>query len=298
MRTGEPCSRYLSCPVCGGSLADADGSARCAEGHSFDYARSGYLNLGRATAGRPRAADTAAMVQARTEFLAAGHYEPIAGAVAAAAVDAASGRAPATGAVAAGPTTQVLAEIGSGTGHYLDAVARDLGEQGRRPECAIGFDLSKPAAAGASRRHPDLKFVVADVEAQIPLRDSVADLVLSVFAPRPAAELGRVVRAGGELVVAFASPRHLERLRERLQLLGVGENKLERLGERLRPWFDLIAAAPLEYEVELTAEDARRLALMGPNAWHGVDPEALVGGLTDTVSVVVARFRARRAPSG
>jgi SAM-dependent methyltransferase len=262
-----------------------DGSARCQRGHSFDYARSGYLNLTRATGARPRSGDTAEMVEARAEFLATGHYRPIADAVVAAVA-------------AADRPAGALAEIGSGTGYYLDAAARARREREQGLACAVGIDLSKPAAALAARRHRDLEFVVADAEVRIPLRDSAAAVALSVFSPRPGAELGRVVRLGGELIVALAGPRHLERLRERLDLIGIHEDKLERLAERLEPWFDLVSTAPVEYELRLGAEDARRLALMGPNAWHGFDPTALEGEHTDLASVVVARFQRSEALAG
>jgi SAM-dependent methyltransferase len=273
-----PCTAYLSCPVCGGSLTGSEGVARCAAGHAFDYARSGYLNL--APQGRGRVGDTAAMVQARDELLGTGHYEGVAaGVIAAAQAD--------------GATASVVAEIGSGTGYYLDAVVSALRKSAPEPKCGFGFDLSKPATALASRRHPGLRFAVADAEVAIPLVDSVADLVLSVFSPRPAAELGRVTRPGGELVVACAGPRHLERLRQRLSLMSVQEDKLERLSARLAPWFDPVAAIAIEYEVEFAAEDARRLVQMGPNAWHDVDDASLTGPVADLVSVTIARFRRR-----
>ena len=71
---------YLRCPLCGGALARAGGAVRCASGHSFDVARQGYVDL---TGAGPRASgDSAAMVAAREAFLAAGHFEPIAAAVA------------------------------------------------------------------------------------------------------------------------------------------------------------------------------------------------------------------------
>ena len=54
----------LRCPVCGEALAEADGSLRCAAGHSFDIARQGYANL------VPGRADTPEMVEARDAFLA------------------------------------------------------------------------------------------------------------------------------------------------------------------------------------------------------------------------------------
>jgi 23S rRNA (guanine745-N1)-methyltransferase len=261
----------LCCPICAGALVDVDRSARCADGHNFDYARSGYLNLTVAT-GPTRIGDTAAMVTARDEFLAAGHYGAIADAVAAAVASAGGGP---------------LIELGSGTGYYLAAALSD----GDGAPSAFGFDLSKPAAGHAARRHPGIQFVVADVEAGVPLAAASVNTAISVFSPRPAAELGRVVRPGGELVVALAGPRHLERLRERLTLMRVHDDKLARLGERLAPWFSLVGAETVEYEIELGPEDARRLVLMGPNAWHKVELGALEEGHADLVSVIVARYR-------
>jgi 23S rRNA (guanine745-N1)-methyltransferase len=298
MENPRACTSLLACPVCGRALADAGrddsgrgGSARCSEGHSFDYARSGYLNLSRRS-GRGRAGDTAEMVRARTGFLATGHYGPVAEAVAGTASEA---MADGVGAQAgeSPPGAPLVAEIGCGTAYHLATVVRTLTEEARAPNCAYGFDLSKPAVDRAARDHPDLRFAVADVEVAVPLLDSSADLVLSAFAPRPAAELGRVTKPGGSLVAAFAGPRHLERLRARLDLLAVGEDKLERLTERLDPWFELLTTTPVDYDLELTAAEADRLILMGPNAWHRSNRTALDGPLTDLVSIAIARFRRR-----
>ncbi|MDP9135674.1 MAG: 23S rRNA methyltransferase, partial [Actinomycetota bacterium] len=63
----------LRCPHCGGALELDGGTGRCAAGHSFDVARQGYLNLLPGDA-RTGTADTATMVRARAQFLAAGHY--------------------------------------------------------------------------------------------------------------------------------------------------------------------------------------------------------------------------------
>jgi 23S rRNA (guanine745-N1)-methyltransferase len=218
------------------------------------------------------------MVAARDEFLAAGHYRPIADAVAVAVAGAGGGP---------------LIEIGSGTGYYLAAAAERLGQGGDEAR-AFGFDLSKSAADHAARRHPAIRFVVADVEAAIPLPEASVSTAISVFSPRPAAELGRAVRPGGELVVALAGPRHLERLRDLLWLMSIHDDKLGRLSERLAPWFSPVQTEAVEYEIELGAEDARRLVLMGPNAWHGVDLGALGEKHDDLVSVIVARYRRDR----
>lgn len=135
--------------------------------------------------------------------------------------------------------------------------------------------------------------MVADVEAGVPLLDASVALCLSVFAPRPAAELGRVIRPGGTLLVALAGPSHLERLRERAGLIAVGADKLERLGERLAPWFEPAGSAAVEFALRLSEADARDLVLMGPSARHQPDLAALAGGLEDRASVTLASYRRR-----
>ena len=61
----------LSCPICGNPLQTENRSLRCANRHSFDLAKSGYVNLlpGGGTHG-----DNDQMVKARTAFLSKGCY--------------------------------------------------------------------------------------------------------------------------------------------------------------------------------------------------------------------------------
>src|SRR5262245_55462167 len=94
---------YLRCPVCEQTLERAERSLRCPRRHSFNLARQGYADL---SAGRlPHVGDTAAMVADRADFLAAGHYDFIAAALA----DAAR-------------TDGLVVDAGTGTGYYLDRV--------------------------------------------------------------------------------------------------------------------------------------------------------------------------------
>ncbi len=267
----------LSCPVCRHPLARDGSRVHCREAHSFDIARAGYVNLTLGDGGRRRVGDTAEMVKARAGFLDAGHLDPVCDAVAAA--------------VAAGhPGRGCLAELGSGTGAHLRAAHDRLAQTAPGPPPAWGFDLSKAAASSSARRHRDLGFVVADVESQIPLLDASAGAVMAAFAPRPAAECARVLAPGGCLVAAFATPRHLERLRRRWNLLSVGEGKLEALSKRLEPWFTAGETQTVEYEIALAPADAERLVAMGPNARHGGLAEPPTETTRERISVTVARF--------
>ena len=267
---------YLACPHCGLGLApDPDGGAlHCPSRHSFDIARQGYASLlpGDAHTGT---GDTAAMVAARDAFLGAGHYAPIAAALA----DAAPAGA------------RCVVDLGAGTGHYLAAVLDAL------PEAhGIALDISKFALRRAARAHPRAGAVVCDAWRPLPLRDGVADLVLNVFAPRNGPEIQRVLRPGGTLLVVSPTPRHLAELVGALGLLGVDDRKPERLAATLGPYLEPAGGSEHTFPLLLDHASVRTVVGMGPSAWH-TDQDALTGriaALPDpvpvTASVTLSRF--------
>lgn len=67
----------LACPECGHALHASDRSLRCANGHSFDLARQGYVGL-LTGASTKMTGDTPAMLDARAAFQRTGHFAPIA----------------------------------------------------------------------------------------------------------------------------------------------------------------------------------------------------------------------------
>ena len=131
----------LLCPVCRQGLRFTGGARTlvCGAGHSFDAARQGYFNflVGKGTVFE---ADSADMVAARFDFLSAGHYQPLADAVAGLA----------TPALREAPAGRPLVlDAGTGTGHYLRAVldrAADSGPAARPRPSAWTFP-SSPCAA-------------------------------------------------------------------------------------------------------------------------------------------------------
>lgn len=254
----------LACPHCGAGLlpagtvsagqVDSGQSLRCASGHVFDIARQGYVSL---LSGRERgvAGDTAAMVAARVSFLAAGHYDPIAEHVAAAAERSAGG-------VPGG----VVLDAGAGTGYYVARVMDRLPER-----VGVAVDVSKYAARRAAKAHQRVGAVVADVWRRIPLRAATASIVLNVFAPRNAEEMRRVLQPGGCLVVVTPTARHLAELVDALGLLNVDERKQQRLGEQLGGTFKMLEHGECEFSMALRRDEVETLVAMGPSAWHTED---------------------------
>jgi 23S rRNA (guanine745-N1)-methyltransferase len=263
----------LACPVCGEGLARSDATLRCANGHSFDIARQGYVNLltGDVPAGL---GDTAAMVAARADFLATGRYAPITDALV----------------QAVGQAHRVL-DVGAGPGHHLAAVVQATPE--RR---GLALDASKHAARRAARAHPRVDAAVADVWRGLPVRDGAVDAVLDVFAPRHGAEFARVLAPGGSLVVVTPTGRHLAELAGPLGLLGVDERKEERLDRELGAHFTEADRLELEFAMTLDREAVGRLVAMGPSAHHA--GPAAEGAVPDPVEVTASVTVRRYAPAG
>jgi 23S rRNA (guanine745-N1)-methyltransferase len=265
----------LRCPVCGDALGEVGGALRCAAGHSFDIARQGYVNL------MPGRADTPEMVEAREAFLRAGHFRPLSAALAAEATHV-EGAA-------------VVVDLGAGTGHHLAAVLDAL------PAArGIAIDASAAALRRAARSHERAAAIGADAWKPLPIRDGIATIVLSVFAPRNSEEVARVLQPDGILLAVTPTTRHLHELVGPLGLLSVPDDKEDRLDAQLASHFTLASRRTTEHAMFLTREESAQLVRMGPSAWH-VDEESLTerlahipDPLTVTASMTISVFAPRR----
>jgi 23S rRNA (guanine745-N1)-methyltransferase len=281
--------RFLVCPYCGGSLVHTGASLRCPAGHAFDIARHGYVSL-LTTDRKGLAGDTAAMVAARGSFLAAGHFDQLAAALAAAAsaaggalTRAAPDRPGPAGGTPASDTCVV--DAGAGTGFYLAAVL------GQLPGWAgLALDTSKFALRRAARAHPRIGAVACDVWRGLPVADGSAGVLLNVFAPRNGPEFHRVLAPGGRLLVITPTAQHLQELIGALGLLTVDAQKQERLSRSLGPGFALASEHHLTSTALMSHLDVLAVVQMGPSAWQS-DPQQLrsrVATLPDPLPVTVS----------
>lgn len=232
------------CPNCRGRLARRDDPPRwcCAEGHSFDVAREGYVNL--LVAGQRRSrqpGDNAEMVRARRRFLGTGAYDPLTSAVAGAAT-----------------CDGLLVDVGCGEGRHT---------RGTNGAAVAGIDVSKLAVAYAARAHHGGSYAVAST-ADIPLETSSVDTALVVFGPVLAGELARVVRAGGRVVAAHPGPEHLPHLREMVY----GQARPHEVKEPLRDGrfaFELVEVRCVRFPVRVEEPGVLAdLFAMTPYRWH------------------------------
>ena len=278
----------LLCPVCRQDLQPVHeaGTGRvralaCRGRHSFDAARQGYFSLlvGKGTSFE---SDTAEMVAARTAFLDAGHYRPLADALARAAAPAFNGPAP------------TVLDSGTGTGHYLRAILDYLASDylDGSGVAAVGLDISKFALRRAARLNPEAINLVGDVWQPLPLPDAAVDVITVVFAPRNAAEFARVLKPTGRLIVVTPRAGHLGEVASQAGLLGIDPAKDERLAEVLAGRFSLLETQDVDVELSLSPGDVANREVHQPvrreAEWRGVE-EKLAG--LPPVTPVSARFR-------
>jgi len=206
----------LVCPVrnCGLPLAGSQTQLLCERGHSFDIARSGYINLLQPRDRRSKQpGDTVAAVAARRRLHDRGVTGPLLRAVA----------------EILGPSrSDVVLDAGCGDGFYLGTLARQAGFSGH------GVDISVPAIEAAARRYPECQWIVANADRFVPFAGRSFSIVMSITARMNASEFRRVLRDDGRLLVALPAPGDL------IELRGSGHDRTARTMQTFAQHFTLI----------------------------------------------------------
>jgi len=190
----------LNCPICAQPLR-CDSSHRswcCDNGHSFDVAKQGYVNLLPVQNKRSKdPGDSKAMVQARAEFLRAKYYQPLADKIAQ---------------VVLNGKPQTLLDAGCGEGYYLRELLAQADQRQQSLNC-VGLDISKWAVQFAAKQDPRVTWLVAS-NSQIPLPTDSVDTLLCLFGFPVSAEFKRVLKPDGRLIMVDPASEHLLELKQ------------------------------------------------------------------------------------
>ena len=305
-----PPERVFVCPVCRAVLRANGRSLRCASGHTYDMARSGYVNLlppGRKS--NARSGDPDSMVRARREFLSGGYYDRYVR-------EAASLAAPFFGG-------GVMLDAACGEGHHTLILAESL-----RPALAVGIDASKKAAdaaakaANASSKAANSLSAVSESDSgadflhssdslkqspvftsrtgfafaagnifDMPVASASCGLVTVLFAPIPFDEARRVLDVGGVLLTAGAGAEHLIELRR----LIYDEVRIKKPADTKPDGFCEVRSENISYKLELDPSSLLALFEMTPFCFRAGaaarDRIASSGGMSVTVSVDCKLYR-------
>ena len=262
----------LLCPICGEILDRVEKQYRCGNGHSFDLARQGYVNLLPVQQKRSlNPGDTREQVLGRRAFLETGCYEPISNAL--------NDTARELG--AAGP----ILDVGCGEGYYSARLAEALGAE------LTGLDISKEAVRCAAAKYKGPQWLCGTA-AHLPVADQSAGVVTSLFALTMAEEFKRVLRPDGLFFQVLAAEDHLLGLKSIIypELKFKEKNTVPEV-----PGFELVKSVPIRFTFTVEGEQVQNLLGMTPHVFRitkeGAARLAATEKLTDTASAVLNVYR-------
>ncbi len=219
----------LICPVCGQPLARSEREYACNNGHRFDRAKQGYVNLLQSQRSSQRNhGDDAKMIAARRDFLEQGFYAPLRDLL----KEKVYFHTAKNG---------VIVDAGCGEGWYCEPLCADF--------AVVGLDISKEALKWAGKRKDFTHLAVASCY-DMPLGDASADGVINFFSPLADTEYARVLKPGARLFRAVPGEHHLWQLKE-----AVYDTPLPNRPEREElSGMKLIERCPLSFEIELKGQ--------------------------------------------
>ncbi|QBF81466.1 23S rRNA (guanine(745)-N(1))-methyltransferase [Shewanella maritima] len=235
------------CPLCASPLSLAGRSWGCENGHQFDKAKEGYVNLLPVQKKKTKdPGDSKEMMQARRSFLEQGFYQALSDKVnqlASSYID----------------DDACILDIGCGEGYYTSRLAHSLAGE----HVFYGLDISKAAVRYAAKRYSEINFSVASVF-EMPFADNSFDLAIRIYAPSKPEELQRVIKPGGILIAVSPGPKHHYAIKQIIY----DTPKLHPQDKIQIAGFDHIAEHQVCYELDLTDKaDIENLLNMTPYAW-------------------------------
>lgn len=256
-------AQNLACPIDGVSLALREKQLVCENGHAFDIARQGYVNLLPVQHKRSRQpGDSKEMVLARTQFLNSGVYEPVAHRLAnitSALISAISLR---------DDEPCCLMDAGCGDGYYLDAVFGTLrNKEDDRDLTFIGLDISKPAIVESTKRNKHITWIVG-TNRQPPVCDASVDIIVCVFGFHSFEGFHKILKAGGKIVLVEPGSDHLKELREKIYT-EVRKSDPTDLSYLQEMGLSMIDSQSLQYQTgAINNEQINNLLLMTPHFYR------------------------------
>lgn len=242
----------LACPLCRSAMIVQGNALRCQRGHSFDFARTGYVNL---YTGRPSEDYSAALFAARAAVAQAGFFDGMLDALAQMIKTQL-------------PQMETLLDAGCGEGSHLLALLARLQKEGLNA-LGVGVDLSKPGIDRAARRGGAL-WAVADL-ARLPFACGSFDAIVNILSPARYEEFARVLKPGGIVLKVIPGRAYLKELREALGADDYDNTDVLSLFTRRT---SLVEQRRVSSVMEFSGEAMGQLITMTPMTWHA-SPEKL-----------------------
>lgn len=257
----------LICSVCGATLQKFENVYRCENGHSFDVAKEGYVNLLRSSKNGDLIGDDKISARMRRDFLNKGYYSILKDALVALFAD----------------RQGSLLDICCGEGFYTAAL-------GANPNLQVyGFDISREMVRLAAKRGNGTYFVAN--MARIPLAQESMDYCVHLFAPFQEESFASVLKPGGRLYTVIPGCHHLWGLKQAVYDTPYENDEVLPQTKQLR----LISQRKVSGLITLTSqEDIQAVFRMTPYFFHTSqkDKDKLLGldALETSIEFVIGEY--------
>lgn len=260
------------CPICSEVLNFSRAALVCANGHTFNINRKGYVDLRRhATSSAHYTAD---FFENRLAMMWRGMYSQLISQLETVVAHLETER---------GMNRADGLDVGCGDGF----ITRKLG-------VGIGLDLSIEGIKTAARGGGDIRWVCAD-GAHLPLTTGSLPFILNVFAPSEYEDFARVA-PGGILIKVVPGERHMHELRS---LVGLAEDTPDSATVLFKKRVSFISSIDVIETLHLhTEEESRAVAHMSPVGFGKLDEvDSSEGGWKDLENITThSRILVGRLP--
>ncbi|WP_190279589.1 putative RNA methyltransferase [Ornithinibacillus gellani] len=244
----------LQCPLCKQAVEVMDlRHLVCVNGHTFDFAKQGYIHLMTAahhTKYNKDLFESRRNLMGRTAF-----FDQVCENIVQVIAD---GRF-------TSPIT--ILDAGCGEGSHLQHIGQLLREDKQLDVACFGMDIAKEGILSAAKQEGDAFWAVADL-ANVPFQSDALDVVLNILSPSNYREFNRLLKQDGLLLKVVPQHGYLREIRE---LVYQGSDKQTYSNDQTIARFDenfqLIERIRLTYPIHLNKEAQAWLLEMTPLTW-------------------------------
>jgi len=252
--------KIFRCPICETKMNIYDfKDLICKEGHCFNIARKGYVNL----LLKPAKTDyDNEMFYSRKRICEGGFFDSILEYISNLIADETDKH---------NIKNIKILDAGCGEGSHLGQIINRLRSKTTGDLQGVGIDISKDGIFIASKSYFDIIWCVADL-ANLPFMSKQFDIILNILSPANYEEFARTLKDDGILIKVVSGSNYLKELRD---VLYDGTSKQsysnEKVIEHYSKNFTILDMRDIVYNSRIDKEDLMHLIKMTPLSWSAAD---------------------------
>ena len=241
----------IICPNCKSALNKEEKTLKCLNGHSFDIAKDGYVNLLLANQKkRLNPGDNKEMMLARETFLTTKHYDFL--------IEHIDSFIKVCIFKSDKSFEELnLLDLGCGSGYYT----RNILSKTRINK--IGIDISKPGIRKASKNDKQSSYFISSIF-DLPIEEQSINIILNIFSPVSISEVIRVLKPEGYFIKVIPGENHMVEIAKQVydEFIPHQSSIEEEISSEEK--LQLIKVEKLEKKIYLKGEDLQNQIAMTP----------------------------------